>query len=225
MQKANAPFRFGCRLIVSCFGALVFLLGLSMNSFGESVLMTAKTETATLGGGCFWCIEAIFQRVNGVEKVESGYSGGASPNPTSEQVSRGNTGHAEVIQLTFDPSKISYAELLEIFFHLHDPTTLNRQGADVGTQYRSVIFYHDAAQKLAAETVLKKITDEKLWSKPIVTELSPFQAFYPAEDYHQNYFNSHQSQPYCSVVIAPKINKLYKEFASKLKKPAESTGS
>ena len=179
--------------------------------------MTGSVEIATLGGGCFWCIEAIFQRLQGVQKVESGYSGGARKNPTYDQVSSGGTGHAEVIQITFDPSVISYAELLNVFFHLHDPTTLNQQGADSGTQYRSVIFFHGPEQQKTADEVKKKIGESGLWKDPIVTEISPFTEFYPAEDYHQNYYNEHKDKPYCSIVIAPKIQKLFKEFGSKLK--------
>jgi peptide-methionine (S)-S-oxide reductase len=176
-----------------------------------------KRETAVIAGGCFWCMEATFQRLRGVEKVVSGYSGGKIPDPTYEQVSSGTTGHAEAVELTYDPSQISYAELLEVFFHLHDPTTLNRQGNDVGTQYRSAIFYKNGQEKKTAEEVKAKITREKLWSDPIVTEITPFQAFYPAEAYHQNYYNLHPHQGYCSIVIAPKIIKLEKEFADKLK--------
>jgi len=208
-------------LIVLGLAALIVAFLVPMNnSFGATKKVREKMETATLGGGCFWCIEAIFQRVNGVTSVESGYSGGHVKNPTYHQVSDGDTGHAEVIQLTFDPAKISFAELLEIFFHLHDPTTLNRQGADTGTQYRSVVFYRNEEQRKAAEAVIKKITDEKLWPDKIVTQVEKFEAFYPAEDYHQNYFNTHKSQPYCSVVIAPKISKLMKQFAAKLKPPS-----
>lgn len=179
--------------------------------------MSGSVEIATLGGGCFWCIEAIFQRLQGVSKVESGYSGGERKNPTYEQVSAGGTGHAEVVQITFDPSVISYADLLNVFFHLHDPTTLNQQGADSGPQYRSVIFFHNPEQQKTAEEVKKKIGESKLWADPIVTEISPFKEFYRAEDYHQNYYNEHKVKPYCSIVIAPKVQKLFKEFGSRLK--------
>lgn len=174
-------------------------------------------ETATLAGGCFWCIETIFNDLKGVEKVVSGYSGGTTKNPTYEQVCSGNTGHAEVIQITFDPLVISYEKLLEIFFHIHNPTTLNKQGNDVGTQYRSAIFYGSDEQRKTAEAVKEKIDKSGLWDEPIVTEISKFNEFYPAEDYHQNYYNNNQNQPYCSMVIAPKVRKFYKEYKDLLK--------
>lgn len=174
-------------------------------------------EIATLGGGCFWCVEAVYENVKGVEKAESGYAGGKRPNPTYEQVSAGASGHAEVVQITFDPKVIQFSDILTIFFHTHDPTTLNQQGADKGTQYRSVIYYHNEAQKKAAEEVIRKITEEKLWPNPIVTEISELQEFFKAEDYHQGYYKNNQSQPYCSLVIGPKIQKLKKEFADRLK--------
>ncbi|MDH7603571.1 MAG: peptide-methionine (S)-S-oxide reductase MsrA [Melioribacter sp.] len=179
----------------------------------------SKYEIATLGEGCFWCSEAIFQRIKGVIKVESGYSGGNFPNPSYEDVCTGKTGHAEVVQITFDPSIISYKELLEIFFSTHDPTTLNRQGADVGTQYRSVIFYHNDEQRKIAEKLKEELNKSKIWENPIVTEISPFKNFYKAEDYHQNYYNNNSYQPYCSFVISPKLEKLKKYFKNKLKKP------
>lgn len=181
---------------------------------------TMNYETATLGAGCFWCVEAIYQRLEGVEKVESGYSGGHVKNPSYEDVCTGRTGHAEVVHITFDPKKISYKELLEVFFRTHDPTTLNRQGNDVGTQYRSVIFYHNDEQKKIAEQVKKEIEQAKIWDDPIVTEISPFTTFYKAENYHQNYYNQNSYQPYCMLVINPKLNKFRKEFSSKLKKEA-----
>ncbi len=174
-------------------------------------------ETATLAGGCFWCIETIFNDLKGVEKVVSGYSGGKTKNPTYEQVSSGNTGHAEVVQITFDPSIISYDKLLEIFFHIHNPTTLNRQGADIGTQYRSAIFYRNDDQKKTAEDVIKKIGSSGLWDEPIVTEVTMFDEFYSAEDYHQNYFNNNKEKSYCSLVIAPKVRKFYKDYKDLLK--------
>lgn len=177
----------------------------------------SKLETATLAGGCFWCIETIFDDLKGVEIVESGYSGGKIKNPTYEQVCSGNTGHAEVVQITFDPSVISYEKLLEIFFHIHDPTTLNRQGADAGTQYRSAIFYHNDEQKKTAEAVIKKISSSGLWSDPIVTEVTAFDVFYPAEDYHQDYYINNKEKSYCSIVIAPKVQKFYKEYKDLLK--------
>lgn len=180
--------------------------------------MTKNLSLATFGSGCFWCTEAIFQRVNGVEKVESGYSGGRVKNPTYKEVCSGLTGHAEVIQVTYHPSVISYDELLEIFWQTHDPTTLNRQGADVGTQYRSVIFYHTPEQKQLAEQYKLKLDASGAFDKPIVTEISPFTAFYKAEDYHQNYYNLNGSAPYCAYVIQPKLDKFKKVFAGKLKK-------
>jgi peptide-methionine (S)-S-oxide reductase len=174
-------------------------------------------EVTTLGGGCFWCTEAVFSQLKGVEKVESGYSGGALENPTYEQVSTGMTGHAEVVQITFDPDVISFKELLEIFFSTHDPTTLNRQGQDVGTQYRSVIFYQDDKQKAVAKQVIKEISEEKIFDRPIVTQLEPFKAFYKAEDYHKDYFKRHPEQSYCGAIIAPKLEKLRAHYLSKLK--------
>ncbi len=172
-----------------------------------------KVESITLGAGCFWCVEAVFQRVKGVEKVVSGYTGGAKPNPTYKEVCTGLTGHAEVIQVTFDPSVVSLETLLEIFWHTHDPTTLNRQGADEGTQYRSAVFYNDDKQRDTAEAVMEKITKEKVYNRKIVTEITPLGEFYPAEDYHQNYFNLNKFRnPYCSSVIAPKVSKFEKYF-------------
>jgi len=176
-----------------------------------------KLEVATLGGGCFWCTEAVFQLIRGVEKVDPGYSGGNLPNPTYEQVSTGRTGHVEVAQLTFDADIISFREILEIFFGTHDPTQLNRQGADVGTQYRSVIFYRDEQQKAVAEQLVAELTSEKVYENPIVTSVEPLKVFYPAETYHKDYFKNHPKEPYCQVVIAPKIAKLQKTYVSKLK--------
>lgn len=175
-----------------------------------------STETATLGAGCFWCVEAVFQDLIGVLKVESGYSGGKEKNPSYREVSSGLTGHAEVCQIHFDPNKISFEELLEVFWTTHDPTTLNRQGADTGPQYRSAIFYHNEQQKAIAEKSKSEIAPQ-LWDDPIVTEISPFMAFYKAEDYHQNYYNENGAAPYCQIVIAPKVQKLRKKFAHKLK--------
>ncbi len=173
---------------------------------------TAKLDTATFGEGCFWCTEAIFQRLKGVKSVTSGYSGGNVQNPTYEEVCTGKTGHAEVSQIVYDPNEISFEELLIVFFRTHDPTTMNRQGADVGTQYRSVIFYHNEKQKELAEHFKKKINEEKLYKNPVVTEISPLRNFYRAEDYHQNYYNNNPSQGYCSFVIAPKLEKFEKLF-------------
>jgi peptide-methionine (S)-S-oxide reductase len=174
-------------------------------------------EVATLAGGCFWCLEAVFDDLKGVEDVVSGYSGGKIPNPTYKQVCTGATGHAEVVQVTFAPTQISYRDLLEVFFTIHDPTTLNRQGADVGTQYRSAIFYHSPEQKAIAEQVIGELNAEKIWNRPIVTELTPFTSFYPAEDYHQEYFTNNPFQPYCQIVIAPKIAKFRKQYLERLK--------
>jgi peptide-methionine (S)-S-oxide reductase len=174
-------------------------------------------ELATLAGGCFWCLEAVFDDLKGVKDVVSGYSGGKTPNPTYKQVCTGATGHAEVVQVTFDPTQISYKDLLQVFFAIHDPTTLNRQGADVGTQYRSAIFYHSPDQKSIAEQVIGELSAEKLWNRPIVTELQPLTHFYPAEDYHQEYFANNSFQPYCQVVIAPKVAKFRKQYLERLK--------
>jgi peptide-methionine (S)-S-oxide reductase len=173
-------------------------------------------ETLVLGGGCFWCTEAVFQRIKGVAKVVSGYSGGKYPNPTYREICEGTSGHAEVIEISFDESQISVEELLLIFFHTHDPTTLNRQGNDVGSQYRSVIFYANQAQKEAAEQLMIQLEKEQIFDAPIITELSPLTDFYPAEDYHQNYYNQNSYQPYCSMVIAPKLSKLVKAFSDKI---------
>ena len=175
-------------------------------------------EVATLGGGCFWCTEAVFSELSGVEKVESGYSGGSVPNPTYEQVCTGTTGHAEVVQVTFDPSVISFKEILQIFFTMHDPTTLNRQGADVGTQYRSVIFCHDEQQKEIADQVIKEVEASKIWDGHIVTGVEPFASFYKAEQHHQEYYRNNQYQPYCQIVIAPKVAKLRQHYRERLKK-------
>lgn len=178
----------------------------------------AGREIVTLGGGCFWCTEAVFDELKGVESVESGYSGGTVPNPTYKQVCGGDTGHAEVIQVTFDPKVIALKQILRVFFTTHDPTTLNRQGGDSGTQYRSCVIYRDAAQKTAAEQVIQEITAEKIWGGKIVTTLEPFQKFYKAEDYHQEYFARNGDQPYCQVVIAPKVAKFRKHYLEMLKK-------
>ena len=177
-----------------------------------------KHEIATFGAGCYWCTEAQFQQLKGVEKVESGFSGGQVDNPTYKQVCSGNTGHAEVCNITYNPSEISFDELLAAFWTCHDPTTMNRQGNDVGTQYRSVIFYHNDEQKLKAESYKKKLNDEKAFDKPVVTEIAPFKVFYKAEDYHQNYYNENGDQPYCHFVIGPKVDKFKKIFKEKLKK-------
>lgn len=176
-----------------------------------------ELEVATLGGGCFWCLEAVFDEVRGVEDVVSGYSGGFVVNPTYRQVCDGKTGHAEVVRVTFDPTVISWREILEIFFAIHDPTTLNRQGADVGPQYRSAIFYHSPEQKATAQAMITELNAAKVFDKPIVTEVTGVTKFYPAEDYHQEYFRKNPYQPYCQVVVSPKVAKLRKSFAAKLK--------
>jgi peptide-methionine (S)-S-oxide reductase len=175
-------------------------------------------EVATLGSGCFWCTEAFFLRLKGVESVVSGYSGGQIKNPTYREVCSGLTGHAEVIQVKFDPSMISYEEILEVFWNTHDPTTLNKQGADEGTQYRSVVFYHNDSQKKIAEEYKAQLNQSEVYNNPVVTEISPFKEFYPAEEYHQNYYMLNPNQGYCQYVIRPKVEKFNKEYASKLKK-------
>ena len=174
-------------------------------------------ETATLAGGCFWCLEAVFDNLQGVLDVVSGYSGGHVPNPTYSEVTSGRTGHAEVVQVTFDPSIISFAEILEVFFTIHDPTTLNRQGADVGTQYRSAVFYHTPEQKRVTEQFIASLEGEQAWENPIVTQVEPFKAFYTAEAYHQEYFANNSRQPYCQMVVAPKVAKFRKKYADRLK--------
>ena len=188
-----------------------------VNQLNAQKMNETKYEVATLGAGCFWCVEAVLTRLNGVETVESGYSGGKIANPTYREVSSGLTGHAEVVQVTFDPSKIPYAKILEVFFKTHNPTTLNRQGADVGTQYRSVIFYHTDEQKKIAEEVKEMLNKSGIWNDPIVTEVTKFSAFYKAEDYHQDYFENNKNQPYCSMVIVPKVEKFEKLFKNYLK--------
>ena len=185
---------------------------------GNATPGESGSETATLGGGCFWCLEAVYEQLSGVLGVESGYAGGFVPNPTYEQVTTGRTGHAEVVQVTFDPEVITYDEILEVFFSIHDPTTLNRQGADVGPQYRSVILTHGDEQRLAAEAVIQRVEAAAIWDAPIVTEIAPLEAFYKAEDYHQEYYRRNRSQPYCQVVIAPKVAKFRKEHFDKLRR-------
>ena len=187
--------------------------------FKEPIKVKVKEgmEVATFAGGCFWCTEAVFLEIKGVEKVVSGYIGGKTINPTYKEICTGETGHAEAIQITFNPNEVAYEDLLEVFFGTHDPTTLNRQGADVGTQYRSEIFYHSEAQKTKAENYIQLLEKEKLYDKKIVTKVSSATVFYPAEDYHQNYYNQNSSQGYCQMVIAPKLEKLRKYYKSKLK--------
>jgi len=203
---------------------MLLLVGLNPAGAADQMNTTNSTtatgrEVITVGGGCFWCLEAIFEQLQGVVQVASGYAGGTVPNPTYKAVCTGTTGHAESIQVTFDPKRISLKDLLTIFFTMHDPTTLNRQGADVGTQYRSVIFYRTAAQQAVAEQVIKEITAAKIWDAPIVTAVVPFKAFYKAEDYHQEYYRLHGEQPYCRAVIAPKVAKFRDHFRDKLKGP------
>ena len=181
---------------------------------------SSTSEVATLGGGCFWCLEAVFNDLKGVVSVVSGYMGGRLANPTYEQVCGGDSGHAEVVQVTFDPSVVSFKEVLQVFFVIHDPTTLNRQGNDVGTQYRSVVFYHSPEQQAAAEQVIAELTRKRIYRDRIVTELAPALTFYPAEEYHQEYFARNPSQPYCQFVVAPKVAKFRKEFIGRLKKRA-----
>jgi peptide-methionine (S)-S-oxide reductase len=175
------------------------------------------SEIATLAGGCFWCLEAVYENLKGVQKVVSGYAGGGVANPSYEAVCSGTTGHAEVVQVTYDPAVITFKDLLEIFFTIHDPTTLNRQGADVGTQYRSAIYYHTPAQKTEAEAAVKELNERKLWDAPLVTEITPLGTFYPAEDYHQHYFARNPGQGYCAAVVAPKVAKARKQFYARMK--------
>jgi len=182
--------------------------------------MNTNLHTATLAGGCFWCLEAVFDDVKGVYGVESGYAGGHLDNPSYRAVCNGDTGHAEVVQVHFDPNVVSYRDLLNVFFAIHDPTTLNRQGADVGTQYRSAIFYHNDDQKMIAESLIEELNSQKIWDSPIVTQVAPLDKFYMAEDYHQEYFARNPYQPYCMAVVAPKVSKFRKHFLEMLKKEA-----
>ena len=203
---------------------ILVLFGLALtNSYAQSIItkksiMSDKLEIATLANGCFWCTEAIFQRLNGVEKVTSGYAGGKVKNPTYNEVTSGETGHAEVIQIQFNPSVITFQEILDVFFATHDPTTLNRQGYDIGTQYRSAIFYHSTTQKEVAEAFIKSLTEAKVFDKKIVTQVTPFEVFYDTEAYHQNYYNNNKNQGYCVAVINPKLDKFIKKYKDKLKK-------
>jgi len=202
----------------------IFLILVVVLSFTNSQSQTIKSkmsnklEVATLANGCFWCTEAIFQRLNGVEKLTSGYTGGSLKNPTYKEITTGRTGHAEAIQIYFDPAIIVYQDILDVFFSTHDPTTLNRQGYDKGTQYRSAIFYHSEEQKFVAETFKKALTEAKVFEDPIVTEITKFDVFYEAEQYHQNYYNNNKTQGYCVAVINPKLDKFIKKYKDKLKK-------
>lgn len=182
--------------------------------------MTTQRETATLGGGCFWCLEAVYDDLRGVESVESGYAGGRVPSPSYEAVCTGTTGHAEVVQITYDPAEVTFRDLLDVFFTIHDPTTLNRQGADRGTQYRSAIFYHDEEQKRTAEQAIRDLEAQAVWVDPVVTQVVPFTEFYPAEVEHQEYYARNPGAGYCRVVIEPKVSKFRKQYLSRLKKPA-----
>jgi peptide-methionine (S)-S-oxide reductase len=184
------------------------------------VTLVSQREVATLAGGCFWCLEAAFSDLKGVERVESGYAGGSVPNPSYEAVCTGRTGHAEVVQVTFDPQVISFSDLLHVFFTIHDPTTLNQQGGDVGTQYRSAVFYHSPTQQSEVERVIAELTAGKVWDDPIVTEVKPLDRFYPAEEYHRDYYRRNPNQGYCRAVIAPKVAKVRKLYFDKLKQPA-----
>jgi peptide-methionine (S)-S-oxide reductase len=197
---------------------IILLSGLCIQSLAQSKSKPAGMEIATLGGGCFWCTEAVYKELKGVISVTSGYSGGDIVNPSYREVCTGSTGHAEVIEIEFDPSVIFFSELLEVFFATHDPTTLNRQGGDVGTQYRSVIFYHNPEQKEAAESVIDRLNQENIFGKPVVTEVTKWKNFFVAEDYHQDYFENNPSQSYCQLVIVPKIEKFRKIFSDRLKK-------
>jgi peptide-methionine (S)-S-oxide reductase len=193
-----------------------------MNHESQETTVDNATEKATLAGGCFWCLEAIFRKVNGIYKVVSGYTGGITDSPSYESVCTGNTGHTEAVQLTYDPQRISYKQILEIFFEIHDPTTLNRQGADIGSQYRSAIFYHNKKQREAAEKMIRKLNAAQRWRNPIVTEINPLKNFYPAEEYHHKYFERNPEQTYCRLVISPKLNKFREEHPSKMSRSLDS---
>lgn len=196
---------------------LICLFALSLNGFAQNK-KTSNLETITLGGGCYWCVEAVYENLDGVKSVISGFSGGNVADPTYEEVCTGETGHAEVVQITYDKTVTDINEIFKIFFTVHDPTTLNRQGADVGTQYRSVIFYKNDEQRKAAQSIIAELNKAKVYNRPIVTKVEPFKKFYKAEDYHQNYYANNKSQPYCKMVIQPKIEKFEKVFKDKLKK-------
>ena len=225
----RSRFLIACRRRVRVAGALIPIImaiaaGPSWPAAarpvqGRKPMIEHRTETATLAGGCFWCLEAVFEQLKGVERVVSGYSGGSGPDPTYDRVSTGATGHAECVQVTFDPAVLPYRDLLRIFFAFHDPTTLNRQGPDVGTQYRSAIFCRDAGQQAIARQVIAELTKDAVFDAPIVTEVVPLGSFTPAETYHQGYYDRNRAQPYCRVVIAPKVAKLRKLYAERLKAP------
>lgn len=195
---------------------LICVIALSLNGFSQK--KEPKYDTITLGGGCYWCVEAVYENLAGVKSVVSGFSGGKASNPTYEEVCSGTTGHAEVVQITYDKNITNINEIFKVFFTVHDPTTLNRQGADIGTQYRSVIFYKDEEQKKAAQSIIADLNKVKVYNNPIVTKVEPFTKFYKAENYHQNYYANNKNQPYCKMVIQPKIEKFEKVFKDKLKK-------
>ena len=199
---------------------LICILALSLTGFAQDnkSKKTSNFETITVGGGCYWCVEAVYENLNGVKSVVSGFSGGKVANPTYEEVCTGTTGHAEVVQITYDKTVTDINEIFKVFFTVHDPTTLNRQGADVGTQYRSVIFYKNDEQRKAAQSIIAELNKAKVYSSPILTKVEPFKKFYKAEDYHQNYYANNKNQPYCKMVIQPKIEKFEKVFKDKLKK-------
>ncbi len=205
------------KILIPLFFCFTFSFNLQAQQKAVKSGNMNNESKATFGNGCFWCTEAIFMQLKGVSSVLPGYSGGTSKNPTYKEVCEGNTGHAEVIQISYDPKVISYRELLEVFFYTHDPTTLNRQGADIGTQYRSAIFYHDEEQKQEAKKIIEQLTIEKVYSDKIVTEVTKFDVFYVAEDYHKNYYNNNKEQGYCRAVINPKLDKFVKKYKSKLK--------
>lgn len=219
------PMKFPTYLLALCFSCIILPAKAQDNSNRKTMDNNNEQamDTATLGAGCFWCVEAVFQQLEGVESVVSGYAGGFVKNPAYKEVCNGTTGHAEVAQIIFDPSKISYEELLEVFWQTHDPTTLNRQGNDVGSQYRSSVFYHSDEQKEKAEFYKAKLNESGAFQSPIVTEIVEINNYYPAEDYHQNYYNDNSSQPYCAYVVKPKVEKVRKAFAEKLKKNAGFT--
>jgi peptide-methionine (S)-S-oxide reductase len=196
---------------------LMLIIVLAFSTKTKNTNMKEHLAVATFGNGCFWCTEAIFQQLKGVKSVIPGYTGGTVKNPSYEEVCTGTTGHAEAIQITYDPNLISYREILDVFFYTHDPTTLNRQGADVGTQYRSAIFYHDEQQKMEAEKIIAQLTSEGVYDNPIVTEVTPFEVFYEAENYHKDYYNNNKNKGYCRMVINPKLDKFMKKYSSKLK--------
>jgi peptide-methionine (S)-S-oxide reductase len=208
-------------MVFLCFGTIACGQSHSMekrnSTENKKAMGSGKMEVATLGAGCFWCVEAAFMQLNGVESAKSGYSGGHIKNPSYKEVCNGNTGHAEVVQIKFDPAIISFAEILEVFFTVHDPTQLNRQGNDIGTQYRSAVFFHSEEQKQIALKAIEAANETHTWANPVVTEVTAFEAFYPAEEYHDNYYNLHTDQPYCSMVITPKMEKFKKKFHDKLK--------